>query len=60
VAAALYVPIAKFVLLGIGLWLLASTIAGIGGVAALQEVVPGTLRAVLHFTFCNSRWAGPL
>jgi len=46
----------ELVLLGIGLWLLTSTIAGIGGVAVLQEVVPGTLRATSAslLTFCNT------
>jgi predicted MFS family arabinose efflux permease len=46
----------RAVLVGIGLWLFASTVAGIGAVATLQELVPGALRATSAslLTFSNT------
>lgn len=47
---------AAFILAGLGLWVFASTIAGIGGVAILQDWVPNHFRgtAVSLLTFCNT------
>lgn len=45
-----------FTLAGLGVWVLASTIAGVGGVAILQDLVPNHFRgtAVSILTFCNT------
>jgi MFS family permease len=47
---------AVFVLGGIGLWTLASAVGGTGGVAVLQEVLPGQFRGtgISLFTFSNT------
>jgi MFS family permease len=47
---------AEFVLVGLGVWVFASTIGGIGGIAALQEIVPAHFRgtAVSLLTFGNT------
>lgn len=45
-----------FVLAGLGIWTFASAIGGIGGIAALQEMVPNELRGVgmSILAFCNT------
>jgi hypothetical protein len=45
-----------FVLAGLGLWTFASALGGIGGIAALQEIVPNELRGVSIsvLAFCNT------
>ncbi|WP_129780858.1 MFS transporter [Peristeroidobacter soli] len=45
-----------FVLAGLGLWTFASALGGIGGIAALQEIVPNELRGVSMsvLAFCNT------
>jgi MFS family permease len=45
-----------FVLLGLGLWIFASTCGGVGGIAAIQDVVPSQFRGtgVSLLTFCNT------
>jgi MFS family permease len=47
---------AALVLLGLGLWVFASTVAAIGAIAILQDVVPNQFRgtAVSILTFCNT------
>jgi MFS family permease len=47
---------AALVLAGLGLWVFASTVAAIGAIAILQEVVPNQFRgtAVSILTFCNT------
>jgi sugar phosphate permease len=47
---------ADLTLAGLGLWVFASTIAGVGGVAILQDLVPNQFRgtAVSILTFCNT------
>src|SRR5262249_14421868 len=47
---------ASFTLTGLGLWVFASTTAGVGGVAVLQELIPNQFRgtAVSIVTFCNT------
>lgn len=55
-AAAISAPSVHLVLAGIGLWVLASTTAGVGAVSALQELVPAQHRATSMslVTFCNT------
>jgi MFS family permease len=45
-----------FTLAGLGLWIFASTTAGIGGIAVLQDVVPNQFRGtgISILTFCNT------
>ena len=47
---------AALVLVGLGLWVFASTVAAIGAIAILQDVVPNQFRgtAVSILTFCNT------
>jgi MFS family permease len=58
VCAALAVcgPSAYLVLAGVGLWVLISTIGGIGGLVAIQSAVPNQYRGISAsvFTFCNT------
>ena len=55
-AAAISAPFAYAVLAGIAGWVLFSSVGGIGGVAALQEVMPDEHRATSMslLTFCNT------
>jgi predicted MFS family arabinose efflux permease len=55
-AAAVAAPTAILVLVGLGLWILASTAAGVGAIATLQELIPGQFRgtSVAILTFCNT------
>jgi len=58
VCAALAVsgPSSGFVLAGVGLWVLISTVGGIGGPVAIQSAVPNQYRGLSAsvFTFCNT------
>jgi MFS family permease len=47
---------AALVLAGLGVWIFASTCGGVGGIAALQEIVPSQFRGtgVSLLTFCNT------
>jgi MFS family permease len=47
---------AYFVLAGVGLWVLISTVGGIGGLVAIQSAVPNQYRGISAsvFTFCNT------
>ncbi len=49
-------PYPWVVLLGLGLWTLASSIGAIGGIAALQHVMPNEMRgiAMSFVAFCNT------
>jgi MFS family permease len=55
-AAMISAGYASVVLVGIGLWTLASTVGGTGVVAVLQEVLPGQIRGtgISLFTFSNT------
>lgn len=55
-AAAISAPDARWVLAGIGLWVLASTFGSLGGICTLQEFVPTEHRAISMsvVTFCNT------
>lgn len=55
-ALAASAPSPVWVLAGVGLWVLASTIGGIGGIAALQSAVPNQFRGTSAslLTFCNT------
>lgn len=55
-AAAISAPDARWVLGGIGLWVLASTFGGLGAICTLQEIVPTEHRAISMsvVTFCNT------
>lgn len=55
-AAAISAPDARWVLSGIGLWVLASTFGGLGAICTLQEFVPTEHRAISMsvVTLCNT------
>jgi MFS family permease len=55
-AAAISGGSGSYVLLGLGLWTFASTSGGVGGIACLQDVIPGQFRGtgMAVLTFCNT------
>ena len=55
-AAAIAIPAASMVVLGLGLWTFLSAVSAIGGIAAVQEVVPAENRGtgMSLVAFCNT------